>query len=38
MNNQKPNPKTQTPKPLTEEKGRVINNPPQSKPNTNPKK
>ena len=37
-NNQKPIPKPQTPKPLTEEKGRTINNPPQSKPNTNPKK
>jgi hypothetical protein len=37
-NNQKPTPKPQTPKPLTEEKGRTINNPPQSKPNTNPKK
>jgi hypothetical protein len=37
-NNQKPTPKPQTPKPLTEEKGRVINNPPQSKPSTNPKK
>lgn len=37
-NNQKPTPKPQTPKPLTEEKGRVINNPPQSKPSKNPKK
>ncbi|RKS03268.1 MULTISPECIES: hypothetical protein [unclassified Flavobacterium] len=38
MNNDKPTPKPQTPKPLTEEKGRPINNPPQSKPSTNPKK
>jgi hypothetical protein len=37
-NNQKPTQKPQTPKPLTEEKGRPINNPPQSKPSTNPKK
>ena len=37
-NNQKPTPKPQTPKPLTEEKGRVINNPPQNKPSSNPKK
>lgn len=37
-NNQKPTPKPQSPKPLTEEKGRIINTPPQSKPNTNPKK
>lgn len=37
-NNQKPTPKPQNPKPLTEEKGREINTPPQSKPNTNPKK
>ena len=37
-NDQKPTPKPQTPKPLTEEKGRVINTPPQSKPSTSPKK
>lgn len=37
-NNQKPTPKPQTPKPLTEEKGRTINNPPQSKPSTTPNK
>jgi len=37
-NDQKPTPKPQTPKPLTEEKGRVINNPPQNKPSSNPKK
>lgn len=37
-NDQKPTPKPQTPRPLTEEKGRVINNPPQSKPSTTPKK
>ena len=37
-NNQKPTPKPQTPKPLTEERGRTINNPPQSKPSSNPKK
>jgi hypothetical protein len=37
-NNQKPTPKPQTPKPLTEERGRPINNPPQTKPTTNPKK
>jgi hypothetical protein len=40
-NNDKNRPNTQrpvTPKPLTEEKGRPINNPPQNKPNTTPKK
>lgn len=37
-NSQKPTPKPQTPKPATEEKGRTINTPPQSKPNNNPKK
>jgi hypothetical protein len=39
-NNQKPTPTPtpQNPKPLTEEKGRTINNPPQSKPSTTPKK
>ena len=35
-NNQKPNPSPQPPKPLTEEKGRPMNVPPQIKPN--PKK
>jgi hypothetical protein len=38
MSNNNPTPKPQTPKPLTEEKGRPINNPPHSKPNSNPKK
>jgi len=42
MNNDKPQPQPQErpsqPSPLTEEKGRTINNPPQSKPNTNPRK
>lgn len=37
-NNQKPTPKPQYPKPLTEEKGRTINNPPQNKPSTTSKK
>lgn len=37
MSNNKPKPQ-QSPKPATEEKGRVINNPPQNKPSTNPKK
>jgi hypothetical protein len=39
MNNkQKSTPEPQTPKPLTEEKGRTLNNPPQIKPYVTPKK
>jgi len=37
-NNQKPTTRPEAPRPLTEEKGRTITNPPQTKPSNTPKK